>query len=59
LTYTVQPRSLAALHEAARFTDADKREIVEELQNLLTLFNGLNSLCEELKQLGYTLKEQK
>jgi len=53
MTYTAQFCSLAVLNEADKDSDKNKREIVEDIQQLLTLFEGLTNLYEELSKLDY------
>jgi len=59
MTRTIQFSSSVVLNETGRNSDKNKREVVEDIRQLLTLFDGLNNLREELSKLDYVPKRKK
>jgi hypothetical protein len=59
MTQTVQPRSFAYLSEAEKDLNINKPEAEDNMSLLLSVFDSLNTLCEELSRLDYLVQRKK
>jgi hypothetical protein len=59
MTQTVQSRSCAYLDETRRNLNINKPEAENYINLLLSLFDSLNTLCEELSRLDYLIRRKK
>jgi conjugal transfer/entry exclusion protein len=58
MTQTIQPLSHACLNKTEKNLNTDKPEAAETMQQLLSVCDSLNTLCEKLSKLDYILKRK-